>query len=61
MSNNIKPEELKKVLNDYLENYVEDINEDVQETTDTITKEAVQEIKETSPRGKGTRKNPYYK
>ena len=61
MSNNIKPEELQKVLNNYLENYVEDINEDVQETTDTITKEAVQEIKQTSPRGKGTRKNPYYK
>lgn len=61
MSKSIKPEELQEVLNDYLENYLEDITEGVEETTDTTTKEAVQEIRKTSPRGKGTRDKPYYK
>ncbi|MEI3391031.1 MAG: hypothetical protein V8R30_05280 [Clostridia bacterium] len=45
MSKTIKPENLQKVLSDYLENYVEDITEDVEDTTDTLTKEAVQELK----------------
>ena len=61
MSNSIKPEELQEVLKDYLENYVEDITEGVEDTTDTLTKEAVKELKETSPRGKGTREKPYHK
>lgn len=61
MSSSIKPEELKKVLNEYLEDYVEDIQEGVEETTDTLTKKAVQEIKQTSPQGKGTRDKPYHK
>lgn len=61
MSNSIKPEELQKVLSDYLEDYVEDISEGVEDTTDALTKEAVQELKQTSPRGKGTRQNPYHK
>lgn len=61
MSKTIKPEDLKNVLNDYLESYVEDIIEGVEETTDTLTKEAVQEIKQTSPRGKGSREKPYWK
>lgn len=61
MSNSIKPEELQKALSDYLEDYVEYISEGVEDTTDTLTKEAVQELKQTSPRGTGTRQNPYYK
>lgn len=61
MSSNIKPENLEKVLKDYLENYYEDITDGVVEETDNITKEAVKEIKQTSPRGKGTRDKPYYK
>ena len=61
MSKITKPEDLQKVLNEYLEDYVEDIQEGVEETTDTLTKEAVQEIKQTSPRGKGSREKPYYK
>lgn len=61
MSNNIKPENLEKVLKEYLQDYVEDITEGVEETTDILTKEAVKELKQTSPRGKGTRKKPYYK
>jgi len=46
---------------DYLENYKEDIDEDVIETVDEITKKARDELKQNSPRGKGTRSNPYYK
>ncbi len=61
MLDSIKPEELQKVLREYLEDYVEDITEGVEETTDTLTKEAVKELKQTSPRGKGTREKPYYK
>ena len=61
MSKTTKPEDLQKVLSDYLENYVEDITEDVEDTTDTLTKEAVQELKQTSPRGQGSRSKPYYK
>lgn len=61
MSKTIKVEDLSKVLNDYLEDYVENIQEDVEETTDTLTKEAVEELKQTSPKGKGKRDKPYYK
>lgn len=61
MSNNIKPEELQKVLIEYLENYVEDINEDVEDTTNTIIKEAKQELVQTSPRSGIARKTKYYK
>lgn len=58
---NIKPDELQKAVMDYLENYKEDIDEDVIETVDEITKKARDELKQNSPRGKGTRSNPYYK
>ena len=61
MSNKIKAEDLEKVLKKYLENYVEDITEDVENVTDSITKEAVEDLKQSSPRGKGSRENPYYK
>lgn len=61
MSNSIKAEDLEKVLSNYLESYADDITEDVKDTTDTLTKEVVEELKQTSPRGKGSRKNPYYK
>lgn len=58
---NIKPDELQKAVMDYLENYKEDIDEDVIETVDEITKQARDELKQTSPRGKGNRSDPYYK
>ena len=61
MSKSIKPEELQDTLKDYLENYIEDIEEDVKETTKEITKEAVEELKQISPKGHGSRKNPYHK
>lgn len=51
MSKSIKPEELSKVIQDYLENYREDIQEDVEEVTDKVTKEARDELKQTSPKG----------
>lgn len=47
----IQPNELSKVLKDYLENYREDIQDDVVEVTDKVTKEAIKELKNTSPRG----------
>lgn len=56
----IKPDELQKAVMDYLENYKEDIDEDVIDTVDQITKKARDELKQTSPRGKGNRSNPYY-
>ena len=61
MPRTIKPEELQKELLKYLQEYKEDIEEDVVETVDEITKAAKEELKQTSPRGKGTRNNPYYK
>lgn len=61
MPNSIKPEQLEEEIMKYLQDYEEDIEDGVKENTDTITKQAVQELKKTSPRGKGTRKNPYHK
>lgn len=57
----IKPEELEKSIKDYLQTYAEDIEDDVVEAVDTITKEAKSELVQRSPRGKGSRRNPYYK
>ncbi len=62
MSSSIEPEKLSKEIMNYLENYVEDIENDVKGETDKLAKEAVKELKQTSPRRKGkTRKNPYWK
>lgn len=61
MSKTIKAEELQEAVMKALTEYEEDIEEGVKDTTDTLTKEAVTELKQTSPRGQGTRKNPYYK
>ena len=47
----VKPEDFGKALNNYLENYVEDIEDDVTETTDTMTREAREELKRISPVG----------
>ena len=61
MSNSIKPEELEKAVTEYLKNYVEDIEEDVEDTTNTIVKEAKQELVQTSPRSGIARDTKYYK
>ncbi len=61
MSKTIKVDDLSKEIMKALTEYKDDIEEDVVETVDTITKQARDELKQTSPRGKGTRKNPYYK
>lgn len=58
---NIKPEELSKVVMDYLKDYKENIDEEVVEVVDEVTRKAKDELKQTSPRGKGSRTNPYYK
>lgn len=61
MSKAIKADDLSKEIMKYLNNYKEDIEEDVIETVDDITKKARDELKQTSPRGKGSRKTPYHK
>lgn len=61
MPKTIKVDDLQNTIIEYLEDYVENIEDDVVEITDNITKEAVNELKRNSPRGEGTRKNPYYK
>lgn len=61
MSNAIKPEDLEKAVTEYLENYVEDIEEDVEDTTNTVVKEAKQELIQTSPRSGVARDTKYYK
>ena len=58
---NIKPDELSKVVMDYLKNYKENIDEEVVEVVDEVTRKAKDELKQTSPRGKGSRTNPYFK
>ena len=61
MSKTIEASELQKSVMDYLEDYKEDIDEDVIEVVDEVTKQAKDELKQTSPRGKGSRNNPYYR
>lgn len=61
MSKTIKADNLQKAVMNYLQNYKEDIDDDVIEAVDEITKQARDELKQISPRGKGSRANPYYK
>ena len=61
MSKTVKAEELAKEIAKTLEGQEDDIEEDVVECVDSITKQARDELKQTSPRGKGKRKNPYHK
>lgn len=61
MSKTIKIDELSETVMDYLENYREDIQEDVEEVTDIVTRKAKDELRQISPRRKGSRSNPYYK
>ena len=61
MSKAIKPENLEKKLQEYLTQYKEDIDEEVVETTNTVIKEAKQELIQTSPRSGIARNIKYYK
>ena len=61
MSKAIKPENLEKKLQEYLTQYKEDIDEEVVETTNTVIKEAKQELIQTSPRSGIARDTKYYK
>lgn len=61
MGNKIDVNLLSKEVMEYLENYVEDIEEQVEIVTNEVGKDAVKELKEKSPHGKGKRNKPYYK
>lgn len=61
MSSSIKVENLQKEVMKYLTDYTENIEESVKDITDKLSKEAVKEIKQESPRRQGTRKKPYWK
>lgn len=61
MSKAIKPENLEKELQEYLTKYKEDIDEEVVDTTNTVVKEAKQELIQTSPRSGIARNTKYYK
>lgn len=61
MSKTIKSEKLSEEIIKTLTDYIEDIEEVVIDTTNTLTKEAVNELKRTSPKGKESRKTQYYK
>ena len=61
MSKAIKAENLDKELQEYLTQYKEDIDEEVVETTNTVIKEAKQELIQTSPRSGIARNTKYYK
>ena len=61
MANKIDVNLLSKEVMEYLENYVEDIEEQVETVTNEVGKDAVKELKEKSPHGKGKRNKPYYK
>ncbi|HIY56846.1 MAG TPA: HK97 gp10 family phage protein [Candidatus Tetragenococcus pullicola] len=52
---------MHKALKEYLEDYLEDIEEDVQVSTDTVIKEAKEELVQTSPRSGLARNTKYYK
>ena len=60
MSKAIKPENLEKELQEYLTKYKEDIDEEVVDTTNTVVKEAKQELIQTSPRSGIARNTKYY-
>lgn len=61
MPNTIKPEELEKSLTEYLENYVESIETEVEDTTNSVIKDAKNELIQTSPRSGIARNTKYYK
>ena len=52
--------DLKDTIMEYLNDYAEEIHDDVVKITEETTKKAIDELKETSPRGKGKRATPYH-
>lgn len=61
MSKNIKPDDLQKELMEYLTEYRENIQEDVEVVVDKVTKEARDELEQTSPKSGLARNTKYYK
>lgn len=61
MSKKVKVESLEQELNTFLKSYKKAVDEDVVQVTDKVTKEAINELKTTSPRRKGSKTNPYWR
>lgn len=62
MSNSkVDVSDLSNEISKYLDKYVEDIHDQVVEVTEDLTNKAVDELKETSPKGKGKRSTPYWR
>lgn len=61
MSKAIQAKDLEKELQEYITQYKENIDEEVAETTNTVIKEAKQELIQTSPRSGIARNTKYYK
>lgn len=61
MSKKIKVESLEQELNTFLKSYKKAVDEDVVQVTDKVTKAAINELKTTSPRRKGSKTNPYWR
>lgn len=59
----IKPDEFNESMRKYMTDYVEDIEDEVISVTDSITKEAIQELKNVSLSkfGNSGRDEPYYR
>ena len=53
MPKKVEVDELQKVLMEYLEDYEEDIFDGVKEVTDSLTKDAVNDLKQESPKSTG--------
>lgn len=53
--------DISSEISKYLNQYTEDIHDKVVEITEELSEKAVQDLKETSPRGKGkSRAKPYW-
>lgn len=61
MSKKVKVESLEQELNTFLKSYKKAVDEDVVQVTDKVTKAAINELKTTSPRRKGSKTNPYWR
>lgn len=61
MSDKVQVNELSEYFKNYFNSYCDDITEDVIEITDQVTEDAKNELKDKSPRGRGKRRNPYWR
>lgn len=59
MSRKIEINQFEDALKEYLEQYKENVEEEVERTTNSVTKNAINELKENSPKSGRNRENPY--